>query len=850
MEHNTLERYIKIVCLGGLSFSSLSTAAKPAQLDKDTQHNTVTGTRIAQNNVSTALPVTIYTREDILRSGESNAADFIRSLSVNTFGSFRPQSGSSAQSNSTVSIRGIGPSRTLVLIDGRRLGKSPTTGSADDLNLIPLGAIERIEVLNDGASAIYGADALAGVVNVITRSYFQGVEMMLGGAEASIPRQGGEREEGSVVFGTQNEQSSLLAGVSWNDREIVLNRDQPWTNRGFSIFGNNYTTTTDGFDNFDLRAIPNGCDFPDTGFIQGQYNDICYYNFNLEAAQEASIENKSFYAKAEHQINSNWRIYANSSFRQTESYGQFAPVPGNSVLGNPIPIDSPNNPSNPNSPIYEPFFPYPIPVNWWHRFDTLGNRETTVTNQQLDFMLGAAGQFSAISWDFGLRHLDNRSQDVGKNYVLRSAAESLINSGQYDLTNPYGASETVLNSLRTTIYREAKFDINEYFATASFDILTLPAGAISTVIGFEYHQEKYLDQYDPQSEAGQILGSAGNSAGADRSIKSAFLESLVPVFKHLDLRLAARYDDYSMQGDTFNSHLSLRYQPINNLYLRMGYSENSRAPNIDLISQKPTSSSVSVRDPLTCIGQGFDPGCRINIEQVTFANPDLSSESSTHQFIGANFKIKEWFEIDLNIYDLAITNRIRSFTSNFIIDAELNGEPSPPGLGCLRAPNGLIVRCFVGFGNLGRVDMSGADLALTFEYNLFGGKLTNQLQASYIHEQSVDNGRDLISNPGQPQYRAVLNNSYSHGNWQINYHINWIDKQQADASYAAVPSWVTHDVQLNYHTPWQGMVSVGAKNVGEKLPPVGLGQVGNRAYDFSLYNGFGRIVYARYTQTF
>ncbi len=839
-----LNKHLKVL----LCFSATTTAwATPKT---DAEYSTVTGTRIAQEDVTSMLPVMIYSREDILRSGESNIADFIRNLSVNTFGSFRVQSGSSAQSTSAVNIRGLGSSRTLVLVDGRRLGNAPTRVSAADLNLIPMGAVERIEVLNDGASAIYGADALTGVVNVITRSEFQGVEVMLGGAEASIPYNGGEREEGSVLFGSQSEHSSLLAGVSWNDREIILNRDEPWTTPAFSIFGNNFTTISNGFDNFDLMPIPGGCDFPGTGYRQRFTFDICGYDFDLQAADEASIENKSFFAKAKHQINDHWKIYADSSFRRTESYGQFAPVPGNSVLGNPIPVDSPNNPTNPNSPIYDPRFSFAIPVNWWHRFDALGNRENTVKNQQLDFKLGTTGQFKAVTLDFGIRHLDNRSHDVGKNYVLRSAAESLINSGIYDLANPYAASENVLNSLRTTIFREARFDINEYFITSKFKVYELPAGMVSAVVGLEYRQEKYLDQYDPQSEANQILGSAGNSAGINRDIKSAFFETIVPIFDSLDLRLAVRNDDYSANGDAFNSNILLRYQPINNLSLRASYSENSRAPDMRLISQKPITSSLELRDPTTCINQGFDPGCAAFVEQTSFANTRLAAELSSQKVIGANFKIKDWFEIDLNLYDLNITNRIRSFTSQYILNAELNSEPIPSGLGCIRAPNGTLARCFVGFGNLGRVDTSGADLSVLFNYGLFGGQFNHHLQTSYIHDQSVDRGRDLISNPGQPQYRATLNNSYTRGNWQINYALNGIDKQQSSGFSSAVPSWITHDVQFNYHMPWRGMISIGAKNVGEKLPPVGLGQITRQAYNFSLYDGFGRIVYARYTQTF
>lgn len=809
----------------------------------------VTGSRLKQQEAVTALPVTIYTREQILQSGESNLADFIRNLPMNSFGSFRPVSGSTAQSTSTINFRGLSSSRSLVLIDGRRLGKSPLIGSSDDLNLIPLGSVERIEVLMDGASAIYGADASAGVVNIITRSHFEGVELMLGGGKASIPSSGGETEEGSVVFGTSSADSSLLAGVSWNDREIVLNRDLPWLMPQFSVFGNNFTTLFDGFDLFDLTAIPGGCDYPDSGFRPSATGRICGYDFDLQAADEASIENKSFYAKASQKLNDNWQLSINSAFRQTESFGQYAPTPGNSVNGNPLSVDSPNNPTNPNSPLYDPNLGYaPQPVNWWHRFDALGNRETTVTNQQLDFGLNLDGKWAGIDWQFGLRHLDSRSRDIGRNLVLRGSAEQLIESGEYDLANPYDNPESVLNALRHTAYRNAKFDQNEYFASARFNPLQLPNGSISTIIGIEHRTEKYTDQYDPQSEAGQVLGSAGNTAGINRDVNSAYVEALVPVLDSLDLRMAARQDDYSIKGDAVNTHISVRYQPLDNLSLYLGYSDNSTPPLMDIISQQPISSTVFVRDPQSCINQGQDPGCSAPIEQISFANPELDKEQAENIFFGATFNLSDWFEARLNWYDITITDRIRSYSSQNLVTIEINGERLPNGLGCLRSPSGDIARCFTGFGNGGKVETSGGDLSLQFNYALFNGQFKHQLQGSFVEHISVDGNRNLVSDEGSPQFRATLNNSYSINDWQFNYNINVIDSQQALNNQYSIPSWVTHDVQINYHTPWQAQLTVGAKNLGENFPPLSPAEF--RDYNFNLYNGFGRIVYARYTQTF
>lgn len=153
----------------------------PAVVSQSEQTH-ITGSRLPNSGLDHVQPVTIISREDIELSGESNLADLIRNTPFNIFGSLRPRSGSSGQSQSSVSLRGVGSSRTLVLVDGRKLPLSPTSGSSNDLNIIPMGAVERIEILPHAATAIYGPGAQAGVINIITRSEFEGALLMFGGA--------------------------------------------------------------------------------------------------------------------------------------------------------------------------------------------------------------------------------------------------------------------------------------------------------------------------------------------------------------------------------------------------------------------------------------------------------------------------------------------------------------------------------------------------------------------------------------------------------------------------------------------------------------------------------------------
>lgn len=855
----------KALYAGFIASSAFGTVALAQDNDDDSVEEqgkiTVTGSRIKRSDVEGALPITVITREQIELSGESNAADFIRNLTFNSSGSFRPQSGSSAQGQATVSLRGLGSSRTLVLIDNRRLPQSPATGSGQNLSTLPMGAIERIEVLSDGASAVYGSDAIGGVINIITRDDYQGAEIMLGAQEVSIPANGGEREEGSVVFGASSDRSSLLAGISWNDREIVFARDFPWNSGGASVYGNSFTTITDGFDNFDWTSYrsngqPAGCDFPGTGFFTiansaSPNGTRCAYDFTLVSADEASTENKSFYAKAKHEINDNWELFANTTFSQSESFGRYAPVPDSSYFATPLTANSPNNPTNPNSPLYDPTLGLdPQSVNWWHRFDALGNRDGTVTAQQLDFLIGTTGQIGNAEVEFGLRHTDNRSNDVGRNYLLRSAANALIEDGSYNLLDPFNAPEDVLNAMRITIFRESRYDQDELFGSVAFDLFDMDGGPASMYVGAEYREEKYLDQYDPQSEAGQVGGSAGNSAGGDRDVTSLFFEALFPVLDNLELNLAGRYDDYSDFGDNFSPKLSVRWQPMDNLTVRGSYGQGFRAPSLDLLTQKPTFSATSVRDPQSCINQGQAADCSLQINDTSQANPGLGPEESDQFSLGVAYEPVDWFNFTLDYWNIEITNRIRGFGAQFLINAEANGDPIPAGLGCLRTPNGSISSCFTGFGNQGLVETSGLDLNARFTYELLGGNMTSNLQLSHLLDQSVDGGRELVKTPGVPENRAVLSNQYAYGDWSVAYNINYIGDTDADANDSSAPSWTTHDVQLNYFASWDGQFTIGVRNAGEKFPPIGRGFIDSRDYDFNLYDGFGRVTYFRYTQTF
>ncbi|MCL5255665.1 MAG: TonB-dependent receptor plug domain-containing protein, partial [Gammaproteobacteria bacterium] len=339
--NSKLAKSVRLALMYGATATALSGASVAVAQDENTSMDRperiqVTGSRIQRTDMEGALPVTVIDRESIEMSGEISVSDLLRNTAFNSAGSIRPQSGSSAQGVSSVDMRGLGANRTLILVDGRRLTMSPSTGSYQDLNQIPMAAVERIEVLSDGASAVYGSDAIGGVINVITRRDFNGVELQIGAGEVSVPSEGGDRENGSLVFGSASDTTSVIGGVSWNRRGIIYENAFPWVTPGSSVYGNNFTSATNPNNHWGFRTelddagnptgntrldedgnpvavappilgIPGGCG--GDNFIPGSVNflpesqgynnpdfyqvDRCQYDFNASNANEASTGNES-----------------------------------------------------------------------------------------------------------------------------------------------------------------------------------------------------------------------------------------------------------------------------------------------------------------------------------------------------------------------------------------------------------------------------------------------------------------------------------------------------------------------------------------------------------------------------
>jgi iron complex outermembrane receptor protein len=841
----------------------------------------VTGSRIKRADIEGALPITVINRAQIDASGEVSVADYLRGTTFNSFGSIRPQSGSSAQATAGVGLRGLSEGRTLILVDGRRAPVAAATGTFQDINAIPLAAVERIEILSDGASAIYGSDAIGGVINIITRKDFNGVEMTYG--LGTPTQEGGDTEQGSVIFGTASDRGRLLGGVSFDSRDIIFQRDRPWSSGGSSSFGNNLQLTPTG--QF-LQHPTNGSRLPGfdcttNGFFEAGTGTgaRCQYDFTFVAADEASVKNTSTFLRGNYQINDNWSTYLNANVSRVQSFGRYAPVPSSPWFGgNGIALlpGSPNHPAVrfPGDPFYTALAGQTVYLR--HRFAALGNRDNTVENALYDFTAGFEGRMGMFDLDFGVRTSESKAIELGRGYVLASATQAAINDGSYDLYDPFGVDPTLASSLVVTVNRESTTKMREAFGSASFDLFEMGGGTAAMAAGFEYREESWTDIYDSLSASGVVSGSAGNSAFGDRTIKAAYFEALFPIVDNFEVTLAGRFDEYSDYGNDFAPKIAMRWQPLDNLTIRASYGEGFRAPTLDIVGQQPAFGADGIADPDTCIEQGDLPGCSTQVTSFTIANPVVESEQSEQWSVGVAWDATDWLSLTVDHYNITVNNQLEFFDTAELSDClrglttfcpagvtALPANLTPPqpglGLGVARDPiSNAILYSQIGYANLGSIETGGIDFAARTNFDLGAwGELSNLLQISYVTKYEI-NGDDEIGNQGYPEFRASLQNNWSKGDFSAAWNINLIDSTPSSAKelgylidYAQeVSSFVTHDVQATWAAPWNGRLTIGVNNLLNRGPSLDTLNSSGRGFDFGLYDAYGRVTYMRYTQSF
>ena len=777
----------------------------------------VTGSRISRLDVEGATPVVTISREDLDNSGYQSVADYLRSNSFNSFGSLVESSGNTAQGQALLNLRGIGSNRTLVLIDGRRLPGSPVLdGQVQNLNTIPFAAVERIEILSDGASAIYGSDAIGGVVNIILRKDFEGGEVTVRGTDPDRP--GGEERGVSVVAGFAGDRGRMTWALEADHQGIIYSRDRFYTANALldttnpthynswsqiSAAGRNIVDFagpggTPGTNMF--VAMASDCNVYGTGFdfnsnpggqVQDADGTYCVYDYTGIAAETASLDRLSSFMTAEYEINSDLTFTSQILATRVQSFGRYAPsAAGFFWTGPDLPATTIDGVTyaelNPGDLVY-------------YRFDNTGvARDTWQTDVQLDMQVGLQGFYDGIQWNANYQYDQYDMNEWGAGYVSLPGLAAAADLGWDPRLPDQEQFSDAVPGMRGNSNRRAETIMQRVEVGAQFDGPMMAAGPALFYVGGEYRDEDYMDETLAQMEAGNVLGTAGGSSGGSRSAWAASVEASLPLTDTLELSPALRYDSYSDFGTNVSYKLSARWQPTEYLVVRGSYGTGFRAPSLDELYQAPAQSFAFAYDLLACTENATNPGdlgveagCLVGPDDQyeTFfgSNPNLDAETSTQYLLGAVLDLNTLTGTDvvfsLDYYYTEIEDVITQISSQDafwleyigIIDqfpgVSVTRNPPPAGDEAIN-PGSHFLSTVIPV-NFRSFDTSGIDFRTHVGLPLgAAGDLSFDLLTSYVLEY---NSQDILVGPlvdqtgryGAPQWRANLDITWVMGPYSV-----------------------------------------------------------------------------------
>ncbi|HEX5650966.1 MAG TPA: TonB-dependent receptor [Steroidobacteraceae bacterium] len=881
---NRLQRAIRLALGGALGLASglggLPALAQQSGTDARDGLETVyvTGSRIARaSDFENPAPVVTFDKSDLDKSGYNNLQQLLEEqpfVGNGTFSTRGNNQDSTANGAASVSLRGLGADATLVLVNGRRVALSSFAESITtnfvDINTIPVAAIERLEVLKDGASAVYGADAVAGVVNVILRRDFEGFEVS-GGAGAG---DGYDEYNASAVWGVSGEDSNITMILDYFKNSTLMNKE-----RGY--LGTANQTPRGGQDFRSSRGFPgsfvvNGVATADPGCPAGQVAGAnCLYDFGPWNLLTPEAERTGLMLLGRKGFNENVEFFAEFAAQHNTSIAQGAPTPLDESAGLTVPSTHPNNP-----------FPGAVGDIVIRRLRTVdaGARQWDIESDNLRLVLGLRGKLMD-RWDWEVSAQRGRSEseqtgDRSQGWVRTDFLQTEIDAGRY---NPYGGvynSADVIGAITTSLVRQGRSEMTSYDAQISGELFELPGGTVAMATGLEYRDESIKDIPDDQFQRGLIFGTEAVSAQASRDNWSAFVEFSLPVLESLELNLAARYDDYSDFGDTTNPKVSARWEPLEGLAFRASWGTGFRAPSLAQIGLGPSQESQFFKDTYWCIEQGIDPAstaCQALDYNIIFAgNPDLQPEESENFNVGAAWKNDTW-TISVDYWDIKQEDKIDEVPFGYLYanfcDVQnssvcVRGAPLPGDtLGELQSINS-------GFVNIGEQSTNGVDLSVYFRTSLMGGEFfagldyARMLEFQKVELNSAGTGfveRDLTGEYEYPEDRFVLTGDWGNDTWGVRGTVNYIGsfEDQPDVDFdgvldydsndtRSVDAFTTLNLQARY-TGFEGLtIAVGVDNALDEDPPFAVGDGDTDLYGYvgGLHDPRGQFFYGKLTYRF
>jgi iron complex outermembrane receptor protein len=777
----------------------------------------VTGSNIKHTDTQTAAPIEIITREDIEASGLQTISDVVRQITANNNGTISPSftNGFSA-SGSAVSLRGLGPNNTLVLLNGRRLANFGLAEDAHasyvDLQQIPFDAVERIEILKDGASAIYGSDAVAGVVNVILRQQYTGFTAT--GTAGTTTNGEGNQYKGAITFGTGD-----LARDRYN---VFVTLDGQRQEANPSRYGRDYIGTNDlrfmglpdarpGTPNVTIsantllgnvrpvaasnpngtpgpfRSLPGECAAADR---DGQY---CRWDSKNYTDLLPAIDRFNALARGAYRFTDAIEGYAELSYFEVRTDTRDRPPSVRGTWYDPstksvvstsfnniyLPVGHPDNPFSANNQV----------ARLYYIDGAIGGTSASFDTRTQRYLGGVKGSTSGWEWDVAGLCIRSDTDVTRRNlYTYDRLLQGLSGTGPYGYYRIGAAASQNDPAVYDWIAPDRSFTAvsqNTLFdAKASRDLMRLDGGRLALAVGYEFWREEIDNPGLPGQETGNVVGVGYSVASGSRNVNAVYAELYAPLLKNLEVTAALRYDHYSDVGGTSNPKVGVKWTALPSLVLRATWQTAFRAPSLYETGSVGAAFGLAT-DPVRCPVTRLPADCNALGLGLLVGNPALEPETSTTYTLGAIWEPVSGLSATLDYWNIVVDGRI-STTDSPVIVRDTNNLPGIPN-------SGTILYALIPWVNSSNIKTDGIDLDVVWRANLTDwGSVTTQLQWTHVfrYSQAYPDGTTyrydgtqgnvgVGSSPGTPADRVNLIVGWNRGPWNVTGTLRYVSDYQS-----------------------------------------------------------------------
>jgi len=791
----------------------------------------ITGSNIKRVQADGPLPVEIITREEIRRKGVTSVNELMRTLTyMSSFNDELTANSPNVSGTASVGFRGLGGDQTVVLLNGRRLANYGFDGSFVNINTIPIGAIERVDILKDGAAAIYGADAIGGVINFITRRDYRGFELSSGYGKSSRNDADETSLSANAGFGDpEADKFNVLVNLNYFKREAIWNLDRERTRTAdYRRFGG--TSLMSQFaPTGNLGGLPfRNCPSLDLILPSG----ACGFDFAPFRTTLYPTERIGGLLSANYRLNNDTTLFAEAMVNQSSSFLSAAPAPGNITLPAGIKL-------NPNGPA----------ITVASRPLQAGPRTTDQQSDANRVLLGAKGTWSGVDYDLALGRASNTAENKDGGYMVADKMVAAINSGTFD---PFSTTndQALVNSLIATDARHGKTTYSFIDGKLSGDLTQLSAGPVGYAVGGVYGKDEIADVPGPNQQkrgpfAGQsnVFGSIIQSAVvAERKMGAVFGELSIPVASNLETQLALRHDRYAGGTRSTTPKIAVSYKPLPVLAWKASYSEGFKMPSLRDLFGGTNQSADSVTDSVGC-GVRNDKDCAPRqFDRFSGGNSALKPEESKSINLGMVFEPNSVFSLGADYFAINKTNEIGLVDPQSLVAR----APYTPGattivagnplLSVTRDAKGTITAINTTLDNLGQRKIRGIDLNSALRIPLEEGPrlVFNGLLSMFTRYDRADlPGDPLLGRLGLlnfPRWRSAASATAEWSEWSATLTQNNMakmqDKAQARAGTANTTQeqrilghFETYDLSVTYRGVKNLTLNAGIKNLLDAEPP-------------------------------